>query len=229
MNNSRRWYVLLALAALAVTSGALAQGRDGDRRDGDRHYAAEHQHVDNRFAHNHAYYDRGYVVRQRPSIGYAIDRGRDHYWYDRGQWYRRNRSSWIVVGAPIGAYVSILPPFYSTVWFSGMPYYYANDTYYRWIGNRSQYEIVDPPEGIESAGTTQAPASDSIFIYPKNGQSSEQQARDRYECHRYAVEQTGFDPTQASGGVSPEAAASKRADYFRADSACLDGRGYSVR
>jgi hypothetical protein len=133
------------------------------------------------------------------------------------------------VGAPIGAFVAILPPFYTSVWFGGVPYYYANDTYYTWSGDRNEYEVVAPPVGIDSSGTTQPPASDAIFIYPKNGQSSQQQASDRYECHRSAVEQTGYDPTQAAGGVSPEVAASKRADYFRADAACLDARGYSVR
>ena len=35
------------------------------------------------------------------------------------------------------------------------------------------------------------------FIYPTKGQSPEQQNRDRYECHTWAVQQTGFDPTKA--------------------------------
>jgi hypothetical protein len=34
-----------------------------------------------------------------------------------------------------------------------------------------------------------------MFIYPARGQSPEQQSRDRYECHNWAVQQTGFDPT----------------------------------
>ena len=38
-----------------------------------------------------------------------------------------------------------------------------------------------------------------------------------------------FDPTATGGGVPPEAAADKRADYSRAGAACLDARGYSVR
>ncbi len=32
------------------------------------------------------------------------------------------------------------------------------------------------------------------FLYPKKGQSAEQQSTDKYECHQWAVEQTGFDP-----------------------------------
>ena len=32
------------------------------------------------------------------------------------------------------------------------------------------------------------------FLYPKKGQSAEQQDKDKYECHQWAVGQTGFDP-----------------------------------
>jgi hypothetical protein len=35
-----------------------------------------------------------------------------------------------------------------------------------------------------------------IFIYPTKGQSPDQQNRDRYDCHTWAVQQTGFDPTK---------------------------------
>ena len=35
-----------------------------------------------------------------------------------------------------------------------------------------------------------------MFIYPTKGQSPDQQNRDRYECHTWAVQQTGFDPTK---------------------------------
>jgi hypothetical protein len=37
----------------------------------------------------------------------------------------------------------------------------------------------------------------TIYFYPTKGQSQEQQERDRYECYRWAVKQTGFDPGQA--------------------------------
>jgi hypothetical protein len=89
--------------------------------------------------------------------------------------------------------------------------------------------VVDAPTGIESGGTTAAPPSDKVFIYPKNGQSQAQQDQDRYECHRFAVEQTGYDPTMAGGGVQGDVSATKRSDYGRAQAACLEGRGYTVR
>jgi hypothetical protein len=34
-----------------------------------------------------------------------------------------------------------------------------------------------------------------VFVYPLHGQSAERQDRDRYECHNWAVQQTGFDPS----------------------------------
>jgi hypothetical protein len=40
-----------------------------------------------------------------------------------------------------------------------------------------------------------------IIVYPARGQSPQQLDRDRYECHVWAVNQSGFDPSRA--GVPP--------------------------
>jgi hypothetical protein len=67
-----------------------------------------------------------------------------------------------------------------------------------------------------------------VFVYPRNGQTADQQARDRYECYRFAVAQTGFDPMHSPG--TPQAShAEPLPDYDRAQAACLEGRGYTVR
>jgi hypothetical protein len=126
-------------------------------------------------------------------------------------------------------FVPILPPYFTTVWFQGVPYYYANDTYYRWDDVENEYEVVAPPDGIDTAGTPEPPASDQLFIYPKSGQSPQQQDTDRFECHRWAVSNSGFDPTLTGGGVPLEQAVEKRNAYLRANVACLEGRGYSVK
>lgn len=144
------------------------------------------------------------------------------------------------------------------------------------------------------------PPNTTVYAYPQNGQSADQQSRDRYECSLWAVHQTGFDPSApnvppedrvvAAGpprgtgtaigaiagavigaAISPEwdrgagavfggltgamigsasdasreqqnememseqerqqamAMAQKASDYRRALSACLSGRGYSVK
>ena len=72
-------------------------------------------------------------------------------------------------------------------------------------------------------------SADGLEVTPQKGQSADQQRQDRYECYRWAVGQTGFDPTQPGGGVTANRAASGRGDYQRAETACLQGRGYLVR
>ena len=39
-------------------------------------------------------------------------------------------------------------------------------------------------------------AQTDMFIYPGKGQNQAQQDKDRYECHSWAVQQTGFDPSR---------------------------------
>ena len=41
-----------------------------------------------------------------------------------------------------------------------------------------------------------------VYFYPREGQTKEQQSRDHYECYNWAVQQTGFDPSQSS--IPPE-------------------------
>lgn len=41
------------------------------------------------------------------------------------------------------------------------------------------------------------PVQAQLMIYPMKGQSNEQLSKDRYECHMWAVQQSGFDPTNA--------------------------------
>jgi hypothetical protein len=46
-----------------------------------------------------------------------------------------------------------------------------------------------------------APPPQRIFVYPANGQTQEQTERDRYECHLWAVQETGVDPSRADAGA----------------------------
>jgi len=55
--------------------------------------------------------------------------------------------------------------------------------------------VVAPPQPRVVA--VPAPPPQRIFVYPSNGQSAEQTDRDRYECHVWAVQQTGVDPSRA--------------------------------
>jgi len=57
---------------------------------------------------------------------------------------------------------------------------------------------------VPSAGpgpSASAPIT-QVYFYPKAGQTTEQQSRDHYECYNWAIQQTGFDPSQSS--IPPE-------------------------
>jgi len=49
-----------------------------------------------------------------------------------------------------------------------------------------------------------------IYAYPAKGQSQSQQDRDRYECHSWAVKQTGFDPSRSQAAASDTPARSNQ-------------------
>jgi len=128
-----------------------------------------------------------------------------------------------------GLFFDTLPLYYSTYWWGGSPYYYANDNFYQWNDSLGEYETVVPPQNLASLVATQAVDSTSLFAYPRNGQTSAQQATDRIECQRWAAGQTETDPSTASSTVLVASSAERRQIYIRAESACLEGRGYSVR
>jgi hypothetical protein len=130
----------------------------------------------------------------------------------------------------LGLYFATLPYYYSTYWWGGVPYYYSDNTYYVWNSGVGQYQTVAPPPEVQAQVGVQSSAQGSggstdLIAYPKNGQSDEQLGKDKFECHKWAVAQTGFDPTQPAGGSAP----GNRSNYVRAQTACLEGRGYSVK
>jgi hypothetical protein len=75
------------------------------------------------------------------------------------------------------------------------------------------------------------PSTEKHFIYPREGQSEKQQAEDQYQCHRWAVEKTGFDPTTVKPGEQEGQSQANRLsnDYWNAMSTCLDALGYTVK
>jgi hypothetical protein len=185
----------------------------------------------------------GHVGAFRGGGGYGFRGGYGYRGGYRGYGYSGG-GGWGGGGLGYGLFFAGLPLYYSTLWWDGVPYYYSAGDYYLWNGGAGQYETVRPPPGLVNQAAAQQPSATSLFVYPKSGQSADQQARDRFECHRWAKDQSGFDPTQpgsATGtdsttpGAAPSAPAAmayspaKRQDYLRAETACLEGRGYSVR
>jgi hypothetical protein len=203
----------------------FAQAAQADRGDrGNRRAGDSRQFHDSRYSHDRTYPARGQYVRALPRDRRVVIHGGSRYYFHGGAWYRPSGPRFTIVAPPIGLFVPFLPPFYSTIWVSRVPYYYANDVYY--AHRRDGYVVVAPPAQQVSQAP---PPAGEMFIYPRQGQSEQQQADDRYACHRWAAEQTGFDPTQSPGGSSGTRGIEKRADYQRAMGACLDGRGYTVK
>ena len=227
-NASRYFMVGLMLVLLSgimlcgLTQVAYAQERGGGHRE----------FMDSRYGHNHTYPARGLYIERLPSGYRAVVHGKSRYYLHEGVWYRSEGRRFVIVAPPFGMIVPVLPPYYAMIVVSGLPYYYANDVYY--TQTAGGYVVVAPPQGEVSQAPPAPPAagqisSDKLFLYPRQGQSEQQQAKDRYECHSWAVSQTGYDPTQPPVGAPAAQMSQKRADYQRAMSACLDGRGYTVK
>jgi len=158
------------------------------------------------------------------------------YWHG-GFWPRA------YYGLGFAWFLPILPLAYATYWYDGIPYYYANDVYYTWNPGYDGYTVTDPPpvsdsgaaagpaqgegQGYQDQGQGyqgQAPMSSQggpmpaqggqVFMYPKSGQTEEQQSTDKRECQQGASSQA--DPSHVD-------------DYRRAMMACIQGRGYSAQ
>lgn len=91
----------------------------------------------------------------------------------------------------------------------------------------AQYVATPPPNESPPPTPLSRAGVGELHVDPKNGQSQEQQWHDRYECHRWAKSQSGFDPTQQAAGASENAAGAD--GYRRSMTACLESRGYAVR
>lgn len=199
-----------------------------DRRSHERYRNDNNFVFDKRHNHNRYYPKQGHVIRELPRDYRVFKYRRDNYYFSDGIWYRPSANfGFSVVLPPVGLTVPLLPPFYTTVWVRGTPYYYSDGAYYLWRDEDRAYVVTDPPS--EEEVTSEPVTPDKLFIYPKNGQSSDQQATDRYECHSWSVGETGYDPTKPGGNVAAGQHDDKRLEYQRAMKACLEARGYSVQ
>ena len=225
--------VLSGIMPIGLTQAVYAEGRG----------SGHNEFRDSRHGHNRAYPARGRYVERLPSGHRVVVYGRSHYYFHGGVWYRPYGSRFVIVAPPFGLVVPFLPLYYTTIMLGGVPYYYANEVYY--TQTAGGYMVAEPPGGVAQAPPMQAPPmqappaqappsagqmpSDQLYIYPRQGQNQQLQAKDRYECHSWAVTQTHYDPTQPPAGMAAGQMGQKRADYHRAMGACLDGRGYTVK
>jgi hypothetical protein len=54
--------------------------------------------------------------------------------------------------------------------------------------------VAEPTQRVVPVAPPPPPDS-NVYFYPAQGQSAEQQDRDKYECNTWAVQQSGFDPS----------------------------------
>ena len=233
----------LALASLALAAGAArAEGHGGHGGShggghggaigggfshggghiGGGHVGGGSTWFDGAHGHAHTYPAPGWGVRVLPPQSRFVFWGGVRYSFWDGVWYGPGPYGFVVVRPPFGIVIDTLPAFRTVVTLGGMPYYYANGIYYR-ERMEGGYEVVQPPVAGAGPGSP-----DRSYVYPRQAQSAQQQSTDEYECHRWAVGQSGFDPTAAAVG-QPGAVQGQRGDYQRARVACLEGRGYTVR
>jgi hypothetical protein len=181
----------------------------------------------------HVYAGGGRAAYGYPGGAYGHGYSTGATW--RGGYWRGGYWPRAYYGYGFSWFLPILPLAYATYWYGGIPYYYANDVYYTWNPDYNGYTASDPPPVTEGslagadgsaapapvagmapgAGDMGAGAGAQIFMYPKNGQSEEQQSIDRRECQQWAASQAG-------------AGAANGSDYRRAMMACVAGRGYSA-
>ena len=229
--------LLLALSGIAAADSDHGRG-DGFRGRGGRDHDFRQREFRDRpiaggrvFEHRTSDHrdDRRYrhVLPSLPSRHEIVMHHGSRYYFGGGLWYRGDRPGrFVVVAPPFGIVVPMLPPLTTTIATGSALYYLSNNTYYQ--RGTSGYVVVEPPPSNVVTAPAQVASADQIYAYPREGQDTERQAADRAGCDDWAVGQTGYDPRFA-GTAGDTMAMQNRDAHRRALTACLDGRGYTVR
>jgi len=194
---------------------------DRDDRHDDRADRRDDRYDDRRHDRRNRYlkFRLGMRILSLPARYHRVTIGRSIYFYSDGVYYVQQGSAYIVVRGPIGARVGILPYGFRSIYVGPRRYFLVNSTYYIYAPATNDYVVVTKPE---TTGSEVTQSKDPI-IYPASGQSEEQLDQDRYECHRWALDKSGFDPSLS------RAVDDKNSDkYYRSLEACLNGRGYTL-
>jgi hypothetical protein len=148
------------------------------------------------------------------------------------------RTTWIAAVAGLAALFSL--PASADHWHHGGPYVSFGYSYgYPW-GYRPFYDRFYDPwfypgvgVGVRIDHTRDRDARTAdrgaeqkalkMYVYPAAGQSAEQLSKDRYDCHVWASDQSGYDPTLGAGKKDDAES------YTRAFTACMEGRNYVVK
>lgn len=167
----------------------------------------------------------GYVIDRFPDRNYRVPyRGQD-YFYSGGYWYRPQGPRYVVVTPPYGIRVHYLPDYAREVWVGGSLLFLAAGAYYAYEQSTQQYVVVQPPTQVPSPPPAPQGNGYDVVAYPANGQSPAQVQQDGYDCYRWAVQQSGFDPRTVTYAPDPAVVQT----YRQAQGNCLGSRGYQVQ
>jgi len=170
------------------------------------------------------YHPVGFQVTVLPHSYIRLNVHGHPFFYWSGIYYRPYNRGYVVVSAPVGAFVRTLPIGFIAFSIGVATYYYVNDTYYLWDDEIESYRVVKKPNGADEAIVKTT--ANRLYVYPRQGQSEELQAKDRYACHRWAVKESNVDPTLDE---EEDISQNDRRSYRRAITACLEGRDYTVK
>lgn len=169
-------------------------------------------------------YRPGYIVDRFPDRNYRVPyRGQD-YFFSGGYWYRPQGPRYIVVTPPYGIRVQYLPDYAREVWVGSALFFLAAGSYYTYEATTQQYVVVQAPTAIPAPAPQPQGNGYDVVAYPANGQTPQQIDQDRYDCYRWAVQQSGFDPAAVTYAPSPQVVQT----YRQAQGNCLNSRGYQV-
>ncbi|MBI6910240.1 DUF6515 family protein [Pseudomonas palleroniana] len=170
-------------------------------------------------------YRPGYVVDRFPERNYRVPyRGQD-YFYSGGYWYRPQGPRYVVVTPPYGIRVQYLPDYAREVWVGSALFFLAAGAYYTYESSTQQYVVVQPPTQVPTPPPAPQGNGYDVVAYPANGQSQGQVQQDGYDCYRWAVQQSGFDPQAVTYAPAPAVVQT----YRQAQGNCLSSRGYQVQ
>ena len=170
-------------------------------------------------------YRPGYTVDRFPDRNYRVPyRGQD-YFFSGGYWYRPQGPRYVVVAPPYGIRVHYLPDYAREVWVGGSLLFLAAGAYYAYEQSTQQYVVVQPPTQVPAPQPAPQGNGYDVVAYPTNGQSPAQVQQDGYDCYRWAVQQSGFDPQAVTYAPDPAVVQT----YRQAQGNCLSSRGYQVQ
>lgn len=167
----------------------------------------------------------GYVIDRFPDRNYRVPyRGQD-YFFSGGYWYRPQGPRYVVVTPPYGIRVQYLPDYAREVRVGGSLLFLAAGAYYAYEESTRQYVVVQPPAEAPPPPPPPQGEGYDVVAYPANGQSPAQVQQDGYDCYRWAVQQSGFDPRTVTYAPDPAVVQA----YRQAQGNCLSSRGYQVQ